>query len=284
VIYAYGASEDRTLDIPGGNKTHPARKFVEWYNAHPYAESFDLSKVETVGIIGNGNVAIDIARIMGMNWESLEKTDINRETVEALKSSNVKEIYMIGRRGAIQAAMTVKELRLLTMVPEISIRVFQDEIERSLNDVSQEEADLKSPVAISLQSRARRRLFDLMNSLPRVHKSSAKTKLDFRFLLEPVSYENNTLKLEKTALSGTKCNQIAHRTGEFLSLSADLVFRSIGYKCIKIDSDLPFDESRGIVQNIAGRVPGSSPVYVTGWAKTGPFGVIDTTMRSVFVI
>lgn len=257
---------------------------MEWYNGHPYADSFDLSNVETVGIIGNGNVAIDIARIMGTYCDSLQKTDINQDALNALRNSKVREIYMIGRRGAIQAAMTVKELRLLTNVPEISMRVFQDEIDRSMNQVSLEEADLDAPVATNMQTRARRRLYDLLNSLPRTHKTSAKVKLDLRFLLDPVSYTNNTLKLEKTTLSGSKYGQIAQGTGEFETLSADLMFRSIGYKCVKIDSELPFNESRGIVQNIAGRVAGSTPVYVTGWAKTGPFGVIDTTMRSVFVM
>ena len=281
VVYAHGSSSsDKPLKIPGGELTKSARLVVEWYNSMPNTEKIRLDTVKKVSIVGNGNVAIDLARVLGSPLHRLEKTDIDLEAFEELQKSKIEEIDIIGRRGAVQAAMTSKELRLLNKIEGISLRVFQDEIDRGLTHSSLEEAQIKS-VSVNQSQRARKRLFELINSLPRVHNPDAKVKINFRFLLDPADYKPPYINFNETILQGPIDEQIAVRTEKYVKFDSDLVIRSIGYKSEKIDKDLPFDEKSGLVENIGGKI--EKNCFVTGWARTGPFGVIDTTMRSVFV-
>ena len=246
----------------------------------PGCQNFSLSNLSKIGIIGNGNVAMDVARILSSPIERLSSTDISCEALEQLQISGVKEIDVIGRRGAVQSAMTVKELRHLFKIPGLSLRVFQDEIDKSLNFESKDEAKLDS-VQVNQQERARKRLFDLINAIPRTHDPNSRIKLNLRFLLSPSSYAPPVLSLNKNSLQGKAYNQIPIPTNEIVDYDYDLLIRSIGYSSVQIDQDLPFNFKEGIVDNQAGRVHHNS--YVAGWARTGPFGVIDTTMRSVFV-
>jgi NADPH-dependent glutamate synthase beta subunit-like oxidoreductase len=281
IIYAHGASSsDKELKIIGGENTKSARKFVEWYNGMPESESFELSSINKIGIIGNGNVAMDVSRILSVPIEHLSNTDISWEALDVLSTSNVKEIDIYGRRGAVQAAMSVKELRYLSKVPGISIRVFEDEISKSVNANSIKEGSIDS-VQVTQQQRARKRLFDLINSFPRQHNPDARVKINLRFLLSPLEYLDKSLKMSVNELQGPVYSQHSVETDKFLINQCDLAIRSIGYSSIQIDEDLPFNYKEGIVENLGGRV--SPNCYVTGWARTGPFGVIDTTMRNVFV-
>ncbi|CAG9323220.1 unnamed protein product [Blepharisma stoltei] len=280
VIYAHGSSSDKALDIIGGHLSKSARSFVEWYNALPGCDSFSLKGIKKVAIIGNGNVAIDLVRIMGSPIDRLEKTDISNIALEELRSSQIENIEVIGRRGAIQSAMTVKELRMLSNIPGISIRVFEDEIRDSLNESSQKEIDVNYDKEHFANTRARKRLFDLINSFPREHKTNSRVKIDFRYLLSPIRYEQGILTLQKNALVGNSYKQIARPLDSTIEIPCDLLFRSIGYKGIHIDGELPYDNKEGILINTEGKI--SENTYVSGWAKTGPYGVIDATMRSSF--
>jgi len=282
VVYAFGASSsDKKLNIPGGELTYSARDFVEWYNGMPGSASFSLKGVNKVGIVGNGNVAVDVARILAQPLEVLAKTDISQQAFNELKDSEIREVEMIGRRGALQAAMTAKELRLLTKVEGLSFKVYEDEIQDSKNQASVEEGELNIIGATKLQTRARRRLFDLIDSLPRESTPGSRVQLTLRFLHSPISYKSPILTMERNTLCGPPFKQTCQGTGEFSTTQCDMLFRSIGYKGNSIDKDLPFDEELGVVKNTGGRV--EEGVYVTGWAKTGPFGIIDTTMRNVFL-
>lgn len=247
----------------------------------PGCESFDLRGIKNVAIIGNGNVAIDVVRIMGSSISRLDHTDISSAALEALMHSDVKTIDVIARRGAIQSAMTVKELRPLSKIPEISLRVFDDEIRAGLTENSLLEIDIKSSGESFGTHRARKRLYDLVNSLPREHKPDAKVNINFRFLLSPYKLEKNALCLHKNVLSGPVYKQSANSTGESTQIECDLLFRSIGYKGIHIDPSLPYDPKEGIIVNTDGKV--NAKTYVSGWAKTGPYGVIDSTLRSASV-
>ena len=246
----------------------------------PYSKPLDLSQIERVHIIGNGNVAMDVARILASPLDRLVKTDIDTDALSALSKSKIKEIDIIGRRGPVQAAMSVKELRYLTSIPGLSLRVFQDEIDKGLNLNSIKEGEIQSIPTNQIQ-RAKRRLFDLMNSLPRVHSPEARVKINLRFLLNPEFIEPPKVGFRKTSLSGELNNQSFDLTDEREVVKSDLVIRSIGYKSEKIDENLPFDDETGTVLNVGGKIENNC--FVAGWARTGPFGVVDTTMRSVFV-
>lgn len=247
----------------------------------PNSQDFDFTGVEKVGIIGNGNVAMDVARVLGSSIERLQPTDIAEKAFEVLRKSKIREIDIYGRRGPVQAAMTVKELRYLSKVPGISLRVLQDEVDKGLSPASENEAMLNS-VQTNQRERARKRLFDLINSLPREHNPNAQVKINLRFMLAPVDFTAPYLTLAKTTLQGPELQQIAVLSEETFKDNCDLLIRSIGYSSVQIDKSLPFDQELGTVKNLGGKIEGNN--YVTGWARTGPFGVIDTTMRNVFVI
>lgn len=282
MIYANGsASADKTLSIPGGEYSRSARKLVEFYNSMPGCEDFSFKTTEKLGIIGNGNVAIDIARVLASPISRLSPTDISSNALFSLSESSLKEINIYGRRGAIQSAMSVKELRYLHKISGISLRAFQDEIQNSLNLASVQEGKINL-TQTTQQERARKRLFELINSLPREHDPQARVKVNLRFLLAPERFsDNKKLLLNVTSLQGKEYEQQAANTGKYIEEDCDMLIRSIGYSSLPIDKDLPFNEKEGVIRNVGGRVQDN--VYVAGWARTGPFGVIDTTMRNVFV-
>ena len=254
---------------------------MEFYNSFPDSTGFSLRNIAKIGIVGNGNVAIDVARILGSPISRLEATDISSEALEILRESSLQEIDIYGRRGVVQAAMTVKELRYLCKVPGISVRVLEDEIIRSLSPGSIEEAMIGS-VQTTQQERARKRLFDLIISLPREHNAEARVKINLRFLTSPERYETGRgIRLALTELKGLAYKQVARDSGKVVESRCDALVRSIGYHGINIEKELPFNDSEGTMENKGGWVQGNA--YVAGWARTGPFGVIDTTMRSVFV-
>jgi len=285
IIYAYGAASDSKLGIPGEERIVSARKFVEWYNGHPEADSFALSHIKSVSIIGNGNVAIDVIRVLGAPLSRLEHTDISSVAFEELKRSSVRDIHVIGRRGLVQAACTAKELRQLSTIQGMSHSILPDDFQASMNHSSRMECDLDQPSGTTVQTRARRRIFEIFSKFPHEPDQNARVRVHWHFLKSPVKVEGNELLLQRTELTGQPHRQSAKLTDQFCPLSSDLIFKSIGYRSVPIDPDVPFDHVNGVVQNRGCRVdaPGPALSYVTGWARTGPFGVLDTTMRSVFV-
>jgi ferredoxin/flavodoxin---NADP+ reductase len=282
IVYSTGAQTDRRMGIPGEDLkgSHPATEFVAWYNGHPdYRDcQFDLSQ-ERAAVVGVGNVAIDVARVLCRSPEELAATDIADYALEALRKSRIKEVYLLGRRGPAQAAFTNPEIRevgelaiadVVTRPDEVEL----DELSRAAVEAAQDRATLKK-VEI-LKEYAHR---------PRTGKPKA---LIVRFLVSPVELTGNdvgevvAMRLVRNRLEAGAGGAIqARATTEFETLPVGLVFRSVGYRGVPLPG-VPFDERGGVILNQNGRVLAPetrAPVlgqYAAGWIKRGPTGVIGT--------
>ncbi|MDM8527747.1 FAD-dependent oxidoreductase [Anaerolineales bacterium HSG24] len=282
IIYSYGASSDRKLGIPGedliGSRT--ATEFVAWYNGHPdYRDyEFDLSQ-ERVAVIGIGNVAMDVARILCRTQEELMKTDIASHALEALKNSKVKEVYVIGRRGPAQAAFTNTEIRELGELTAADAFVVPEEAQ--LDALSQQLLDEST-------DRMTKKKVEIIQSFIPNKRTDKPQALTVRFLASPVELigdENGQLKamrLVKNELYQSKDGSLRPRaTEQFETLSVDLLFRSVGYRGLPIEG-VPFNDSWGIISNDGGRVVDYETKavitgeYAAGWIKRGPSGIIGT--------
>lgn len=286
VLLTYGAEQDRKLGLANEDQLPnviSAREFVAFYNGLPGAENLqpDLSG-DTVSIIGQGNVAIDVARILLSPLDHLAKTDITERALEVLRSSNVKRVNVIGRRGPLQAAFTIKELREMIKLP-------------NCRSVWRPEDFVGVPEVVKDLARPRKRITELMlDSLSKQPKTIADNDKVFApiFLRSPESIDvaasgSMKLQLRVNTLNGDR----AEATNDKETISSDLILRSIGYKSISYDPDLNFNDRQGWVNNIDGRVlrhgsetdiePG---LYTGGWLATGPSGVILTTMNNAFRI
>jgi len=253
---------------------------VAWYNGHPdYREcQFDLTQ-ERAAVVGVGNVAIDVARILCRSPEELAATDIADYALEALRQSRIKEVYLLGRRGPAQAAFTNPEIRELGELAIADVVVRPDEVEldplsRAAVDASRDRATLKK-VEILREYAAR----------PRTGKPKT---LIIRFLVSPVELIGNdageviAIRLVRNRLEAGPDGALqAKPTGEFETLPAGLVFRSVGYRGVPVPG-VPFHERSGVIPNDGGRVVDpdtKEPVrgeYAAGWIKRGPTGVIGT--------
>lgn len=280
IIYGVGAQSDRQMGIPGEDLTgsFSATEFVGWYNGHPdfMDRKFDLS-VEKVAVIGMGNVAVDVARILSKTTEELAQTDIADDALQALKESQVKEIYMIARRGPVQAAFTPPEARELLELEQTVTLVDPQALE--LDSASQQELE-------TTKQKDTVRNFELIKKMAENHEDEKSRKLRVLFLYSPVEVQGEAgrvsgIKLVKNQLVEAKGRVKAVATEEFEELSVGLVFRSIGYQGVAI-AGVPYDDWSGTIPNEEGRVmdPATKTVmpqdYVVGWAKRGPSGVIGT--------
>lgn len=286
VVLAYGAESDRALGIPGEELkgVHSAREFVWWYNGHPDFSNMtpDLKSTDTAIVLGQGNVALDVARILLRPHEELAKTDIASHALNALKESSIRKVYLVGRRGPVQAACTAKELREILAIKDLYVNIKESD----LKITSLDEEEMKN-------NRIRKRVFELLSKASKSGQSqtSGQRELNFTFFRKPEKFLESSDKsgyvagvhFEKTTLkeSGGFGNQIAAGTGEFEDIKCGLVLKSIGYKSVPVDG-LPFDHSKGVVPNIKGRVISSSNIenglYVCGWLKRGPTGIIATNL------
>ncbi|KAB0802425.1 hypothetical protein PPYR_04611 [Photinus pyralis] len=270
VLLAYGAEENRKLDIPGENLPNviPARRIVGWYNGI-FADAtlpIDLS-CTNVAIIGQGNVAIDVARMLLSPVDLLKFTDITQHALDALSESKVKEVHLIGRRGPLQAAFTIKELREMLKLKNCST-VWCD---RDFDGISELVPNLARP---------RKRITELMlKSLT----DDIKHEKVFRpvFFKSPIEIAGGSrverIKLGINELCG---DQLPILTNRNETLNCDLVVTSIGYKSIQVDPSVPFDLKRGKAISNGGKI--RNGLYATGWLATGPTGVILTTMNNAF--
>ena len=280
ICFATGAQTDRQLGIPGEDlaRSHPATEFVAWYNGHPdfRDRSFDLS-VESVAVVGVGNVAVDVARILCRTMEELKATDIADYALEALGKSRVREVFVVGRRGPAQAAFTNPEIRELGNMDGADLIIPEEEA--ALDPISEadvagkEDRDLKKKIEIIQDSAGR----------PPTGKPR---RLILRFLVSPVELIGNEagqvagMRLVKNRLRRAEDGRLRPvATEETEILPVGLVFRSVGYHGVPV-AGLPFDQKAGIIPNQAGRVMnGEQPatgLYVSGWIKRGPSGVIGT--------
>jgi len=282
ICYATGAQSDRRMGVPGEDlkRSHPATEFVAWYNGHPDFRDyeFDLS-VERVAVVGVGNVAVDVARILCRTREELASTDIADYALEALAGSSIKEVYILGRRGPAQAAFTNPEVRELGELAGADVAVVKDEVELDpLSAKSVEESG----------DRNLRKKIDILQSFADRPASGKSKKLTLRFLVSPVELYGNTagevsgMKIVKNELYVSEDGSLRPKATErFEELDIDMVFRSVGYRGTRLD-DLPFNDSWGVVPNEKGRVVNSEAgepvtgVYVAGWIKRGPTGIIGT--------
>ncbi len=277
VIFACGAETDRKLGIPGEHLagSHAATEFVGWYNGHPdYRDRvFDLSH-ETAVVIGQGNVAADVCRILCKTMDQLRHTDIAGYALEVLARSKIRDVYLIGRRGPAQAKFTHQELREFGDLADCDPIVAQADLE--LNPASREElADRRHRASVKnyevLQGFAAR-------PAPMRHR-----RCHIRFLRSPIRLKGEeTLErvvLMRNRLEGEPFRQVAQETGEMEELACGVLFRSIGYRGCAIPG-VPFDDDRGVIPNQDGRVVDGQKVvpglYVTGWIKRGPTGIIGT--------
>ncbi|MFC6881979.1 FAD-dependent oxidoreductase [Actinomadura yumaensis] len=273
VIYSTGAMVDRQLGIPGEDLpgSVAATDFVNWYCGHPDAadHDFDLS-VEEVAVIGVGNVAVDVVRILAKTVEELRETDIPEHVLDALSRSRVRRVHMVGRRGPAQAKFTTKEARELGELPNAGIHVRPEDME--LDPASAEAAENDRHVRGNLK---------VLSGWTAEPPAGRARRVDVRFWRAPVEIVGTGavegLRLERTALDE---NGRVTGTGEYETLPVGMVLRSVGYQSVPLDG-VPFDERSYVVPNDGGRVLGKdgAPVpreYVAGWIKRGPTGVVGT--------
>ncbi|HTZ91047.1 MAG TPA: FAD-dependent oxidoreductase [Streptosporangiaceae bacterium] len=278
VVYATGAMRDRHLGIPGEDLpgSVAATDFVNWYCGHPDVDpaAFSLD-AESVAVIGVGNVAVDVARILVRNPAELRETDVSQPVLDALTASKVREVHMIGRRGPAQAKFTTKELRELGELEGVDIVVGAGEAELDAFDPTGESSRLAE------SDRHVRGNYTVISDWAGRTPAGAGRRLTVRFWLRPVEIQGRNevagLALERTRLddSGKLIG-----TGELETLDVQMVLRSVGYQSVPL-AGVPFDERSSVVPNSAGRVlgPDGQPLpgeYVAGWLKRGPTGVIGT--------
>jgi ferredoxin--NADP+ reductase len=285
IVFATGAQTDRKLGIPGEDLvgSHTATEFVAWYNGHPdYTHlSFDLSQ-ESVVIIGVGNVAVDVARILCRTPEELKETDIADYALEALGKSRLRDVYLLGRRGPLQAAFTNPEVRELGKLPDAHAVTLRQEIESDEFTLEAIETN-KDRTAINK--------LEILKSYSDPKTNTKNKRLHIRFLVSPVEIIGDSrgrvsaVKLVRNELYRAEDGSVRSRpTEEFEVLKAGLVFRSIGYRGVPLEG-VPFDEKRGVIHNEKGSIidPGSgehlASLYAVGWIKRGPTGVIGTNKQ-----
>jgi ferredoxin/flavodoxin---NADP+ reductase len=282
VLYAIGAATDRRLGIPGEDLagSEAATTFVGWYNGHPDHpdHDFDLD-CERVVVVGNGNVAIDCARMLALSAEELMTTDTADHAIDSLSSDAVREIVILGRRGPAQAAFTNPELLELGELERADVIV--DPADLELDPASQ--AWLDSDEA----DKTSRENVRILREYAAREPAGKPKRIVLRFLTSPVELRGDgrveQIVVERNRLEAREDGSLAARpTGERESIGCGLVLRSIGYKGIAIP-EVPFDESRGTIPNVAGRVLDGehhlTGEYVTGWIRRGPSGVIGTNKK-----
>lgn len=265
VLVANGAAVDRRLEVPGEDLvgSFSATEFVSWYNGHPDAaiDRFALT-ASTVVVVGVGNVAIDVSRVLLKTADELRSTDVPDHVLGVLSHSRVRQVVIVGRRSAARAKFTTKELREMGELANADVVVSPQELEL---DRADEEALAHNAVA--------RRNLDLLREWSKRPPEGRPRRLHLRFGLRP------TAILGESTVTGMSFNRSRYGTDETVDLPADMVLRSVGYRGVPIPG-LPFDEERGVIPNASGRVlRDGAPVtgvYVAGWIKRGPSGTIGT--------
>jgi ferredoxin--NADP+ reductase len=276
VIYAVGAQSDRSLNIPGEDLpgSVAAVDFVGWYNAHPHFEEMapDLSTGRAI-VVGNGNVALDVARILVTDPDVLATTDIADHALKALHDRGVEEVLIIGRRGPLQATFTTLELRELGDLEGLAdVDVIVDPAD--LAGISDDDLEAAGKT-VKNNIKALRGYADRE---PR----GGKRRIVFRFRTSPVEIKGEgrveAVVLGRNELVNDNGRIVAKDTGEREEVPAQLVVRAVGYRGVPTPG-LPFDEKTGTIPHSAGRIEGSRNEYVVGWIKRGPTGVIGSNKK-----
>ena len=284
VIYATGAQTDKSLGIPGEDLpgSWAATEFVAWYNGHPdYRDlEFDLSSRRAV-VIGNGNVAADVTRMLTLSAAELERTDVADHALEALRASSIEEVVVLGRRGPAQAAFTSAELRELGRLDGVEIRVEPEEI--ALDPLSEEWLAGEGTFT------ARKNVELLREFAARPPQPEARRRIVLRFLRSPAEIRGSgrveAVDVTRNQLVRDDQGNLRPRPAgdEIETIECGLVLRSVGYQAVPLP-DVPFDERSFVLPNERGRVlrPDGTPmpgVYAVGWIKRGPTGILGTNKR-----
>ena len=276
IVLSVGAPIDRRMGIPGEDLAGSlsATDFVAWYNAHPDHRDFDVDLSTTHAVVvGNGNVAVDVARILVTSVDALARTDIADHALERLRTSRVRVVTMLGRRGPAQAAFTPKEIRELGDLEGVTVRV----------DPADLELDERSAAALDEDGE---RVMNALASVAGRTPGPNDRVIELRFLTSPTELRGRDGKVTEV---GVVANELVEQDGALRAratdrvgtLEAGLVLRAVGYRGAPIEG-YPFDERAGVIPNDAGRIlaaPGGAPLpgrYVAGWIKRGPQGVIGT--------
>lgn len=269
VVYCVGAATDRQLGIPGEELpgSCSATDFVAWYSAHPDAvDAGYLRGVRSAVVIGVGNVAVDVARMLVRGAAELQPTDIPQAALDTLTASGISDVHMVGRRGPAQARFTTKELRELGALPDTEVTVRESEL---------------MPVTAGAPTAVQRRNLEVLRGWAAAPSRQAARRIGLRFFLRPVELLERdgrvgAVRFERTAPDG---HGGVTGTGRYEEVPAQLVLRSVGYRGVPLEG-LPFDAASGTVPHREGRVlrdgVASPGEYVAGWIKRGPTGVIGT--------
>jgi ferredoxin--NADP+ reductase len=281
VVYAVGAQTDRRLGIPGEDLpgSWAATEFVAWYNGHPDFQdlSFDLSDERAV-VVGNGNVALDVARMLALTREELAPTDTTDPAIEAIAESGIREIVVLGRRGPVQASWTSTELQEMGELAGADIAL----------DPAELELDPASETELAAGSNIVQRNFELLRGFAAREPTGKPRVVRLRFRVSPVAFLGDekveAVEIAHNRLEADEGGRVrAVATDERETLPAGIVFRSVGYHGVPLP-DVPFDPRTGTIPNAGGRVldergeaiPG---LYAAGWIKRGPTGVIGTNKK-----
>ncbi|PYN07919.1 MAG: NADP oxidoreductase [Candidatus Rokuibacteriota bacterium] len=282
IIYTTGAQTDRRMGIAGEDlqRSHAATEFVAWYNGHPdYRDlTFDLSQ-ERAAVVGVGNVAADVARILSRTPEELAATDIADYALEALSASRIREVHVLGRRGPAQAAFTNPEVRELGELTGADVTARPEEVEPD---------ELTRQVLERAPDRATQKKVEILKDFSRRTPTGKPKRLVMRFLVSPVELLDDGrggvagMRLVRNRLYATATGTLQPKaTDEFEHLPVGLVFRSVGYRGVPLPG-VPFNDDWGVILNEKGRVLDAQsklPLvgqYTAGWIKRGPTGVIGT--------
>ena len=330
VVLAYGAGTDRRLSIPGSELSGvlPARAFVNWYNGHPdfappnfdpspflvgeaTADGDNVEGSDTAVIIGQGNVAIDCARVLLKSMEELEKTDIAEHAIDVLRRSRIRRVVIVGRRGHGQASFTMKELRECTKLDGVELSILASDLDDGATEATAEE--IKSARATKrmdalLRKEAEARggsgggAYGDWSSHPVQGVTDEERLLAIRFLVNPEEYERlpsevsegtgsggatlGGVRVARTRLEGPAGSQKAVETGETVTIPCAIALESIGYRSAPLQG-VGFDDRRSVAAGDGlGRVTSSdsghqrlAPLYVSGWLKRGPSGIVGTNIN-----
>jgi ferredoxin/flavodoxin---NADP+ reductase len=281
VCYTIGTSTDKRLGIPGEDLrgSHAATEFVAWYNGHPDHSRLEVDlQAKQAVVIGAGNVAIDVARMLALAPSELAVTDTADHAIDVLATSGIQEITILARRGPLQAAFTNPEL------------LEMGELQRADVDIIGADLDELSAVALQQADKTRRRNVEIVQEYAARPKTGQPITVRFRFLASPVQLLGDddghvrAVTLENNEIVARDDGSLAARgTGTLDEIPAQLVFRSIGYTGQPV-AGIPFDERRGLIRNEGGRVTDADGAhhvgeYVSGWIKRGPSGVIGTNKK-----
>jgi ferredoxin--NADP+ reductase len=279
VVYAVGSQTDRRLGIPGEDLpgSWSATEFVAWYNGHPdfHDLEFDLN-VERAVVIGNGNVALDVARMLALTPAELAPTDTTDPAMDAIGEATIPEILIAGRRGPAQASWTTQELKEMGELAGADVAV----------DPADLELDPVSEASLEADTNARRNV-DVLREFAEREPTGKAATVRFLVLRSPVAIHGDgrveVIELVRNRLEERDGRLVATPTEERETIDCGLVFRSVGYHGVPLP-DLPFEERRGTVRNEGGRVIGDDGeravgVYCAGWIKRGPTGIIGTNKK-----